>query len=129
MTKTLLVLSLALSLPALASDDPACVPMNSQTGDTVYYTPSTTDTAASQRTVRHDRVTNRTAAERRHDWLRSHMVNGPIYGNMARAPGDSSLGYMHGTDDPQGHMLWRDDEGPSSIHHRATAADESDDGF
>lgn len=120
MTKVLFALSLILSLPAFANDDPACV---TRSGDTVYYTPTDTKRAEVQH---RDRLT---AAERRHRWFRKHMVNGPVYGSMSRAPGDSSLAYMHGTDNPQGHQFLDDDEGPSALRHRATATDQSDENF
>ena len=96
----------------------ACV---TSSGDTVYYTPSPNAPASQREQI--------TMAERRHRWFRKHMVNKPIYGNMARAPGDSSLAYMHGTDNPQGHLLLDDDQGPSSVHDRATATDQSDQDF
>ncbi|MGZ3695142.1 MAG: hypothetical protein ACXWQO_13430, partial [Bdellovibrionota bacterium] len=98
MTKIILALTLctAVAAPAFAMTkttktvttttnnavDPACVPTNSISGDTVYYTPAPTEAqAAPARTHRH----MTTAQERRREWLRTHTPSGMILGNMSGA--------------------------------------------
>lgn len=130
MTKTLFALTLcsAFALPALAHDDPAaCVPTNSTTGENVYYTPAPVAKKAPARSHRW------TDAERRQAWLREHTPSNPILGNMSGSAGRSTLSYLHGTDNPQSHMLLNSDVGssarPADWNDRSTAYDTSEDEF
>lgn len=71
-------------------------------------------------------VRERTAAEERQDWLRKHMVTGPIYGNLSGSAGRSTISFLHGTDNPWGKIAFNNDEGPSAMKYSDTASEHSD---
>lgn len=122
MTKSIFTLAICSALGGAAyahSGDAACVPTASDTGESVYYTPIASTESREP-----------TDAEKRSAWIRAHTPAGPVRGNMSGAAGTSALSYLHGTDEPQGHLLGRTDEGPSStrsIRNRSSANDELDD--
>jgi hypothetical protein len=71
-------------------------------------------------------VREKTAAEKRAEWLREHTPNAPIYGNMSGWAGRSTIGYLHGTDNPEGKLALDSDIGPSAGDYRNTATDTND---
>ncbi|MGE3261901.1 MAG: hypothetical protein AB7K68_08995 [Bacteriovoracia bacterium] len=71
----------------------------------------------------------KTAAEKRAEWLRAHTPSGPIYGNTSGWAGRSTISYLHGTDNPFGKLALNSDIGPSASDYRNTATESSDEGL
>ncbi|MGZ3711616.1 MAG: hypothetical protein ACXVBE_07660 [Bdellovibrionota bacterium] len=71
----------------------------------------------------------KTAAERRREWLDRHTPSAPIYGNMSGWAGTSMVSVLHGTDNPWGKQALNNDIGPSAGRYKNTANENSRDEF